>query len=120
MEVDSLAKLTSISNSKLSRTIFIKYLKAPNIHDKELLSLAIEQDEGWRALIIQYLQEREEPTFKSKAPKLMHKTFHYILIDNVLYKRDQSLPLLKCLDSEDVKYVLREIHEGVYGNYFVG
>ena len=28
-----------------------------------------------------------------------------------------SQPYLKCLDLEDAKYVLREIHEGVCGNH---
>jgi hypothetical protein len=37
------------------------------------------------------------------------------MIDGLLYRRSTSSPLLKCLSSEENIYVLREMHEGVYG-----
>lgn len=52
MEANSLAKLASVPSSESSKTILIEYLKAPSIHDKELLPMEVEQDEGWRASII--------------------------------------------------------------------
>lgn len=74
---------------------------------------------GGKAPIIQYLQDKEEPTSKAEAWKLMYKVSYYLLIADVLYKQGHSLPLLRCLDSEEVKYVLREIHEGACRNHFV-
>lgn len=61
-----------------------------------------------------------KPTFKEKVMKLKYKASHYLLIDEVLYKRGHSLLLLKCLDIEEVDYVLREIHEEICGNHSAG
>lgn len=40
-------------------------------------------------------------------------------MDDVLYKRDCSVPLLKCLN-EEAQYVLRDIHEGMCRNHSGG
>jgi hypothetical protein len=42
------------------------------------------------------------------------------MIDDVLYRRGYSHPLLKCLLALEARYVLREIHEGVCGNHSGG
>lgn len=61
-----------------------------------------------------------EPTFKEEAKNLKYRASHYVLIDDVMYKRGHSLPLLRCLNCEESDYVLREIHEGVCRNHSVG
>lgn len=47
---------------------------------------------------------------------LKRQATHFTLVKEHLYKRASSWPLLKCLDSEEVNYVPREIHEGNCGN----
>lgn len=61
-----------------------------------------------------------ETTSKGEAQKLRYRVSHYILIDSVLYKQGYSLLLLRCLDYEKVDYVLREVHQGIYGNHSTG
>ena len=39
------------------------------------------------------------------------------MIGDVLYKRGFSRPYLRCLTPGKVDYVMREVHEGVCGNY---
>ena len=34
-------------------------------------------------------------------------------MNDTLYKRGFSIPYLKCVDEEEVKYILEEIHKGV-------
>ena len=38
----------------------------------------------------------------------------------MLYKRGFTAPYLRCLDSEEADYVMREIHEGICGNHSGG
>lgn len=45
-EANSLANLASVPSSKLSKTILIQYLETLNIHGKELLTAAAEQNGG--------------------------------------------------------------------------
>jgi hypothetical protein len=39
------------------------------------------------------------------------------MIDDVLFRRSISAPLLKCLSLQESFYVLQEIHEGICGLY---
>ena len=40
------------------------------------------------------------------------KATEYMIIQGTLYKRGQTLPLLKCVSTEEGAYILNEIHEG--------
>ena len=37
----------------------------------------------------------------------------YTILNDTLYKRGFSMPYLKCVNKEEAKYILEEIHEGV-------
>ena len=37
----------------------------------------------------------------------------YKILNDTLYKRGFSMPYLKCVNKEEAKYILEEIHEGV-------
>ena len=39
------------------------------------------------------------------------------MLQGILYKRSFSLPYLRCIAPDEVKYVMREIHEGIYDNH---
>ncbi|XP_027362468.1 uncharacterized protein LOC113870068 [Abrus precatorius] len=41
----------------------------------------------------------------------------YILLGTELYKRGISTLMLKCLDENQAGYVIRKIHEGIWGTY---
>ncbi|RDX69754.1 hypothetical protein CR513_51085, partial [Mucuna pruriens] len=44
----------------------------------------------------------------------------YTLLGQHLYKRGFFFPLLTCLEDEELAYVIKEVHEGVYGNHIGG
>ena len=39
------------------------------------------------------------------------------MLNEKLYKRDFSQPYLRCVEEEEVKYVLEEVHEGICGDH---
>jgi len=51
-------------------------------------------------------QDPKEPDFIKKLSKW------FLLYDGLLYKRAFSLPLLRCIDLEEGKRILKETHEG--------
>ena len=57
------------------------------------------------------------PDEKEAARKLKVRVARFVLIKNVLYKRGFSRPYLRCLGNEEADYVMREVHEGIYGNH---
>ncbi|KAL9399338.1 hypothetical protein Peur_008299 [Populus x canadensis] len=83
--------------------------------ERDVIILLVMGVKDWRAPIKEYLLTRSSPSDRMKAIKLTKKALGYCLIDGVLYRRSTTSPLLKCLSSEENNYVLREIHEGVYG-----
>ena len=46
----------------------------------------------------------------------VHAT-RFVLIKDTLYKRGFSRPYLRCLTTEEADYVIKEVHEGICGNY---
>ena len=79
--------------------------------------LQIEGEENWMTLIVSYLKDRRLPKVKDEARKLKVKSARYILMDEVLYKRGFSQPLLRCLALDEANYMLREVHDGACGNH---
>ena len=67
--------------------------------------------------IVGYLKKGKLLQGKDETRKLRIKSVKYVLMDEVLYKRGFSQPYLKCLASDEANYVLREVHEGAYGNH---
>ena len=70
--------------------------------------------------IIAYLKNGELPKGKNKARILRLKTALYVLYYDKLYIRGYLMSLLKCILPLEVEYVMREIHEGIYGNHAWG
>ncbi|XP_076942134.1 uncharacterized protein LOC143611913 [Bidens hawaiensis] len=52
---------------------------------------------------------------KCEARKIKHKALNYQMNDGVLYRRSFLEPLLCCVDAEDANYLIREVHEGIFG-----
>ncbi|KAH1053762.1 hypothetical protein GYH30_022821 [Glycine max] len=45
---------------------------------------------------------------------------YYVTLNGELIKRGLTTPLLKCLNSQQVDYIMRELHEGICGLYTGG
>ena len=69
------------------------------------------------APIIRYLKEGWLLEDKTEARKIQIRATHFVIIDDVLYRRGYLLPYLRCASSEEADYVLCEVHEGTYGNH---
>ena len=67
--------------------------------------------------IVLYLKDGKLLEWKDEVRKLRVRAARYVLMDKVLYKRGFSQPYLRCLASDEANYVLREVHEGAYGNH---
>ena len=112
VEADTLAKEAS-ANEAMDEFDEIQYM--PSIDLLEMLQ--IEGEENWMTPIVSFLKDGRLPEGKDEARKLRVKSARYILMDEVLYKRGFSQPFLRCLAPNEVNYVLREVHEGAYGNH---
>ncbi|XP_073153892.1 uncharacterized protein [Henckelia pumila] len=71
----------------------------------------------WRYDIHKYLTKKELPSDNKKAKEVKRRALRFVMIDQILFKRSLSQPLLKCLGPDEANYVLQEIHEGSCGSH---
>ena len=99
--------------------VHVEALKTHSIEEPKRV-LSIELESSWMDPILCYLRTGALPDDNLVARKVSHQAFHYVLYDDKLYKRSLKLPLLKCLLSSEMDYVIREVHEGIYNNHLGG
>ena len=67
--------------------------------------------------IISFLQDGHLPQDTDEAKEIKKRAARFTVLNDTLYKRGFSMPYLKCVDEDEAKYILEEIHEGVCGDH---
>ena len=111
-EANALAKL-AFSDEATNQYIKVQY--SPSHMEEEVSPIDVSN--SWMTPITNYLEEGTLPSDPVEARKLKVRSARFALIKRTLYKRGFSLPYLRCLDKTEVEYVMREVHEGIYGNH---
>ncbi|XP_075655257.1 uncharacterized protein LOC142625500 [Castanea sativa] len=112
---DEVAKIASSEEEPTNSEILMEIQKHPSIEEVPVLS--IQSIGGWMAPIVSYLQDGHLPRDSVEARKIKARAARFTILNDTLYKRGFSLPYLKCIDEEEAKYVLHEIHEGICGDH---
>ncbi|TYI84219.1 hypothetical protein E1A91_D05G348900v1, partial [Gossypium mustelinum] len=76
--------------------------------------------ETWITPIIHTLQGKKESQDRKELTKQQCKAARYTLLKGVLYRKGFSHPLLLCLSPSEADYIMREIHEDIYGDHLGG
>ncbi|XP_074346956.1 uncharacterized protein LOC141685772 [Apium graveolens] len=118
--VDELAKLGSCREATLLGVVPLDIQRQPSVPNHEVGSLSDNLGPTWMTHILAYIKEGSLPDEKNEARRIKYKASRYIIYDGVLYRRGFSVPLLKCIDGEECNYILREVHEGIFGNHSGG
>lgn len=82
-----------------------------------MMVCTIELGKSWIILIIKYIEEGVEPGDSKEATLTRRWASSYSIIEEKLFRRGFSRPLLKCLEGEEAEYVLSDIHEGICRQY---
>ena len=77
---------------------------------QEVLSSEASSDD-WRVKIADYLRDPSQKVNR----KLRYKSAKYVVLDNQLYYKIVDGLLLKCLNQEEAKVLMGEVHEGICG-----
>ena len=67
--------------------------------------------------IISFLQDGHLPQDTDEAKKIKKRAARFTILNDTLYKRGFSMPYLKCVNKDEAKYILEEIHGGVCGDH---
>ena len=67
--------------------------------------------------IVSFLQDGHLPQNVEEAKKIKKRATKFTILNDALYKRGFSMPYLKCVDEDEAKYILEEIHKGICGDH---
>ena len=116
-QADALAKLATASQEDLDGLIAVEYLPEPLVSIDNGEASPVMSEPSWMDPIWDYLVEGTLPSDPKEASKLRERSARFTIHRGTLYKRGFFAPILKCVGKEDANYILREVHEGVYGNH---
>ena len=68
-------------------------------------------------LILSFLQDEWLSQDVEKARKVKKRVARFMILNDTLYKKGFSMPYLKCVNKDEAKYILEEIHEGICGDH---
>ncbi|RDY11149.1 Gypsy retrotransposon integrase-like protein 1, partial [Mucuna pruriens] len=115
---DLLAKLASTRRRGLQRLVIHENLSAPTIDKPEVQHN--ERRETWIDPIIEYLKNEKLPDDSADSLRIRKEAPKYTLVEQHLYRRGFSYPLLRCVDNDEALYVIQEVHEGICGTRIRG
>ena len=67
--------------------------------------------------IMSFLQDGHLLQNTEEAKKIEKRAARFTILNDALYKRGFSMPYLKCVDEEEARYILEEIHGGVCSDH---
>ena len=116
MVADEVVKISSSEERTTSSMgLVMEIQKRPNI--KKVPTFTIQSTNSWMMPIVAFPQDGDLPENAKEAKKIKKRAAKFTILNDTLYKRDFSMPYLKCVNEEEAKYVLEEIHEGICGHH---
>ncbi|GAU12961.1 hypothetical protein TSUD_191520 [Trifolium subterraneum] len=119
---DVLSKLASTRRKKSgNQSLIQETLIKPSIEKAvEVMHVCAIDDQSWLAPVYNFLKSNTLPADAKEATKIQKRACSYVLLDDKLYRRGFSIPLLKCVEETRVELILQEIHEGINGQHVGG
>ncbi|XP_075649678.1 uncharacterized protein LOC142620149 [Castanea sativa] len=115
MEADEIANIASSEEEPVCAELNMEMQKRPSI--EEISTFAIQSINSWMTPIMSFLQDGHLPQDAKDAKKIKQRATRFMILNDHLYKRGYSLPYLKCVDEDEARYILEEIHEDVCGDH---
>ena len=72
---------------------------------------------GWTDPILSFLRDGRLPPNPEEAKKIQKRVARFTVLNDELYKRGFSQPYLRCIEEDEARYVLKEVHEGICGDH---
>ena len=114
---DSLAKLATALPKDRSRSTPVEYLAEPSIDLCDVEVAQVGSEPNWMDPIWDYIIDGRLPDDPKETAKVRTRSARFTNHKGSLYKRGFFTPILKCIVGKEIEYVLREVHEGICGNY---
>lgn len=117
-----LSKLASTKKNGGNKFVIQEIIPQPSIEKPSgILDVnAIGNNNCWMTIVFNFLDHDELPSDPKEANTIRCRACLYVLIENKLYQRGFNIPLLKCIEEDQIPHILREIHEGINSEHLGG
>ncbi|XP_023924424.1 uncharacterized protein LOC112035820 [Quercus suber] len=115
VEADEVARSASTNVPDVTSRWKLEEQNLPSI--KELENFSVHTPQGWTSLILSFLKDVRLPSDTEETRKIHKRAARFTILNDQLYRRGFSQPYLKCLEEEEAKYVLEEVHGGICGDH---
>ncbi|GAU22742.1 hypothetical protein TSUD_138660 [Trifolium subterraneum] len=119
---DVLSKLASTRRRKAgNQSLIQETLTKPSIEKTvEVMHVCAIDEQSWMSPVHNFLKSNTLPADAKEATKIRKRACSYVLLNDKLYRRGFSIPLLKCVEEARIELILQEIHEGINGQHIGG
>ncbi|XP_023911882.1 uncharacterized protein LOC112023510 [Quercus suber] len=114
-EADEVAQSASTDVPNVTNRWKLEEQNLPSI--KELENFSVHTSRGWTFPILSFLKDGQLPADTDEAKKIRKRAARFTILNDQLYRRGFSQLYLKCLEEEEVRYVLEEVHRGICGDH---
>ena len=80
---------------------------------EEIHTFVIQNQNGWMNPILSLLQDGRLLVGSNEARKVKKRAARFTILNDILYKRGFSMLYLRCVEEDEAKYILEEVHEGI-------
>ena len=115
MVADEISKLASSEEGGSNKGLAMEIQKHPSI--EEVLTFIIQSVNSWMTPIVSFLQDGHLPQDIDEARKIKKRAARFTILNDALYKKGFSMPYFKCVDEDEAKYILEEIHKRICGDH---
>ena len=84
---------------------------------EEIHTFMIQNQNGWMNPILSFLQDGCLPIGANEVRKVKKRGARFIILNDTLYKKGFSMPYLRCVEKDEAKYIIEEVHEGIYRDH---
>nr|KYP70634.1 Retrovirus-related Pol polyprotein from transposon opus [Cajanus cajan] len=118
---DLLSKLASTKKPGATRSVIQETLTQPSINAPQGSVLFIQEElDSWMGPYIAYLTRGELPEDKREASLIQSESPRFVVINERLYRRGFSSPLLRCLTTSQAQRVMDEVHGSMCRSHIGG
>ena len=115
MGANEVSKLALSKKGEISMDLAIEVQKHPSI--EEVPTFTIQSANSWMIPIMSFLQDGYLPQNTEEAKRIKKRAVRFTILNDALYKKGFSMPYLKCVNEEEARYILEEIHGKVCSDH---
>ena len=115
VEADEVARSASADDQSRVNDWRLEEQNSPSI--EEFQTFPVHTHLGWTSPILSYLKDGRLPPNLEEAKNIKKRAVRFTILNDELYKRGFSQPYLRCIEKEEARYVLEEVHGGICGDH---